>query len=186
MRVVGVLFVALLLCGCASAYRRGETALLEGRYTEATGHFRDALARDQSVLDASIGLGISSYKLGALDDAIENLRRAVGHASDSLDARLYLALSYLRTKQDGLAEEQLRAFSALNPDRRLGALVERALELLHAGTLTEEVRAFVTLALDDAASWARDVRALNEQLRYASVPVFPAYYPEIIFVPVRH
>jgi tetratricopeptide (TPR) repeat protein len=181
---VAVLAAAALLGGCASAYSRGETALLRGRYSEAVGHFRESLAREQFVLDATVGLGIASYKLGAIDEAIEHLRRAVAQAPDNVDARFYLGLSYLRKKEDTAAREQLQAFLGLNPDRRLETLVKRALGLLQSSAFTEEVRSFVTLALENEASWVQDVRLLDEELRYARRPVFVPYYPDIILVPV--
>ena len=69
--------LAVLLAGCATPYVQGRAALSEGRYDEAAGHFREVLTADPARTDALTGLGIALYKQGALDPAVDALRRAV-------------------------------------------------------------------------------------------------------------
>src|SRR3989449_10845376 len=117
-----VTFLAVaLLAGCATPYGRARTALAEGRYEEAASGFEEVLARHPDRLDALVGLGKARYKLGAFDEAITALTRAVAQAPKSEAAQLYLGLSYLQKGEDGPAEEHLKAFLDLKPHARIAA-----------------------------------------------------------------
>src|SRR5881296_2958996 len=137
------LLAAALLAGCATPYGRARTALAEGRYEEAASGFEEILTRHPDRLDALVGLGKARYKLGALDEAITALTRAVARAPRSETAHLYLGLSYLQKGEDGPAEEHLKALLGLEPHPRLAAQANRALGLLRSDHLSNDMRAFI-------------------------------------------
>ena len=159
-----------LLIGCTT-YDKARTAFGQGRYEEAAAHFEEVLAETPDRLHALVGLGVSRYKLGAYDRAVTTLSRAVTQAPKSETAQLYLGLSYLRTGQDGPAQEHLTRFTELKPNVRLQREVERALTLLRTPSLSPEVRAFVADSLDDGAEWAREARQ-----RAQSISPWPAVW----------
>jgi len=167
-----VLVLAVLLTGCATPYVRGRAALAEGRYEEAAGNFREALADDPTRVDALTGLGVALYRRGALEPAIEALQRAVAGAPRSCEARLYLGLGYLRRGDDQLAETELAALRRLEIHPRLGAQVERALAVLRLAALAGDVRDFVAASLEDEAEWEREVREARRAPRACLQPAW--------------
>src|SRR3989442_7760461 len=94
------LLAVALLAGCATPYGRARTALAEGRYEEAASGFEEILTRHPDRLDALIGIGNARYNLGAFDDAITALTRAVVQATKYETAHLFLQLSHLRNGAD--------------------------------------------------------------------------------------
>jgi tetratricopeptide (TPR) repeat protein len=113
--------LALVLSGCASAYRSGQIAMQEGRYLEAASRFTEVLARDPDRADALFNLGLAQYRAGLFRAAIGPFGRAVLAAPDSAEARLYLAMTYLALEDQGMAARQLRARSGrASADRRPG------------------------------------------------------------------
>jgi Flp pilus assembly protein TadD len=147
----------VLVAGCATTYRSGQTALREGRYDDAAVRFAEVLARDPEHGAALFGLGLTWYRMGSFDAAVGALGRAVLAAPDSAEARLYLALSYLAVGDQAGAERQLSALRNLRAHPRVAAQVDRAVGLMRLGTLTVEMREFVRASLEDEDEWQREV-----------------------------
>lgn len=171
-----LLLVVLALAGCATPYVRGREALVTGRYEEAAGHFREALAGDPARADALAGLGVALYKQGAWDGAVDALRRAVAAAPDIPEARLYLGLAYLRRGEERAAEAELAALRALRVHPRLAAQLERAERVLRLADLAEDVRQFVAAGLEDEALWEADVREARQAPRAFMQPTWLLYW----------
>jgi Tetratricopeptide repeat len=64
-----ILFVLVLLSGCASATRDGQVALLYGDNAGAAAYFETALAKHPTSVTALVGLGVARYRLGSYADA---------------------------------------------------------------------------------------------------------------------
>jgi tetratricopeptide (TPR) repeat protein len=153
---------------------QGQRALRQGRYADAADHFDQALAENPSRTDALVGLGIARYKLGALDEAVDTLGRAVAQSPDDAPARLYLALGYLQKRDAFLAEEQLTTLRSLRFDPRLAAQIDRALEVIRSEPLTDPIRTFVAASLETEADLIQELgEARLEARRYA----YPPHYP---------
>ncbi len=182
MRIVQIVLplTVLVLSGCATSYLEGRSALVRHRYDEAAVHFEDALAKNPKRLDALTGLGISKYKLGALDESVEALQRVVTQAPRQDEARLYLGLAFLQKDDLGAAEEHLTALRDLRPEPRLAAQVDRALTLMRGDTLTNDVRRFVVASLEDEADWAREMRETRLALRDAELRHY--FYERPVFI----
>jgi len=162
-----VLVTLLAAAGCATAPTAvGREALRAGRPADAVAQFEKALAEEPERLDALIGLGIAKYRLGAYDDATAALSDAVARAPEQAAARLYLALAYVRKRDDARAQESLTALRAMPLDPRFAALVDQALALLRAAPLGDAGRTYLIASLDYAAEWSRELaetrRALNQ------------------------
>ena len=162
---VGLIFVIVLATGCAGPTAAGSSALREGRPAEALEHFQRALTEDPNHLDALIGLGISRYRLGIYDGAIAALEDAVKRAPGDPLARLYLALSYIRARDDAKALQNLTALRSMPIDPRLGALVGQAIDLLGAGNPPDPVRTYLIASLDYGADWSRELAEIRLALR---------------------
>ena len=87
--------LAFAIGGCATTIGLGQTALREGRYTEAASSFERALREHPERTDALVGLGIARYAQRDYDEAEAHLSQAVGQDPRRADAKLYLGLSYL-------------------------------------------------------------------------------------------
>lgn len=161
--------VVLVLAGCATSYLEGKSALMESRYDEAAVHFADTLARNPDRLDALAGLGISKFKLGALDESVAVLQRVVAQAPRQGEARLYLGVALLQKGDLAAAQTQLMTLREQQPEPRLAAQVDRALTLMRGDVLTDEVRRFVASSLEDEADWAREMRETRLALRDAEL-----------------
>lgn len=161
------ILVIVLAAGCAGPTAAGSTALREGRPAEALEHFQHALTEDPNHLDALIGLGIARYRLGTYDGAIAALEDAVRRAPGDPLARLYLALSYVRVRDDAKTREHLTALRTVPIDPRLGALVGQALDLLGAGNPPDPVRTYLVASLDYGADWSRELAETRLAFRYA-------------------
>jgi len=171
--------VVVTLAGCATPYSQGLVAARQGRYTEASVLYEEALARNPGRLDAIVQLGIVRYKLGALDGAIELLDRARTRAPAEPSVRLYLALAYLRKNELTAADGELTTFVGLQPDRRVAAQAERTIAMIRSGPLPEETRAFAAASLENAADLADEVdawRSLESERWYFWGP-YPYPYP---------
>ena len=171
-----MLLGVFLLMGCAAApYGKARTALVQGRYEEAVTGFAEVLARHPDRLDALVGLGKARYKLGAFDEAITALSRAVAQAPKSEAAQFYLGLSYLQKGEDGPAEEHLKALLDLKPHARIATQVDRALKLMRSEHPSSDMRAFIAASLEDEAEWAREARLA--QYAYPPRPFYWYGYP---------
>jgi tetratricopeptide (TPR) repeat protein len=155
----------MLLSGCATAYTEGVSAYQQGRYGEAADRFEDTLAEDPDRVEALVGLGLSRYRLGDWDAAVSALDEALARAPRDLTARLYLGLAYLQRAEDAASQQELAAFRDLQPGTALAAQVDRALQLMRAGTLAPAVRAYVAASLENAAEWQRRLIATEQALR---------------------
>jgi len=92
--LLGIALLGVLpLAGCATAYTQGLALARQGRYAEASALYEQVLTRDPDRLDALVQLGIARYKLGALDEAVSVLERALARAPREMAGRLYLAQS---------------------------------------------------------------------------------------------
>ena len=182
----GLMVVLSVLAGCATTQTRaGSSALREGRPDEAAQHFKEALVDDPTRVDAKIGLGISRYRLAAYDDAIAALGDAVKQAPDQPAARLYLALSHLRTRRDATAIEELTALHALPLEPRLAAQIDQTLTLLRAGGVTDPIRTYVAASIDYAFDWTREVAETRQALRAAQIAWDPFWSRPYVLVPCR-
>ncbi len=172
------LLALLALAGCATPYAQGRAALRQERYDEALSRFSEALARDPARLDARAGLGLARYKLGALDEAEAVLRQVLAQAPKHAEARFYLGLAYLLKGQNSAAEEQLMALRALDPHPRIAAQIDRALTVIRAGPLSDEVKRFVAASLEDEVEWEQEVREAERVQRvYVVEPPGLIYWP---------
>lgn len=176
-----MLFGIPVLAGCATSYGQAQTALRQGRYTDAVTHFEEVLVREPDRLDALRGLGVAQYKDGAYDDALKVLDRVVARAAKDATARLYLGLSYLQRGEDGPAEEHLTAFRDLSRGSRITAQIDRALKIMRTAPPTEELRGFIAASLEDEVIMQREVREaqLAAERAYTRPPWFgyPRCYP---------
>ena len=172
------LLALLALAGCATPYAQGLAALRQERYDEAASHFTEALARDPGRLDARAGLGVTRYKLGAFDEAEAALRQALAQAPKNAEARFYLSLAYLQKGENTAADEQLTALLALEPHPRMAAQIGRALKVIRAGPLSDEVKRFVAASLEDEVEWEQEVREAERAQRvYVAEPAGLIYWP---------
>jgi len=180
--VLLLLVVIALAAGCASAVTQGQVALRQGRYVEAEGYFNEALAKDPDRTDAIVGLGISQYKQGRIEEAIEALGKAVLIRPNEPSVRLYLALAYLKKGDISQAEQQLTALRSLRIDSRIGDQVQQALDLLKQGPLSDSVRTFLVGSLETQAELSRDIQDARLQAQMAQASYF-SYYPFYPFAP---
>ena len=174
--VSGLALVIVLAAGCATTpTAAGSAALREGRAAEAAERFKEALAEDPARLAALIGLGVSRYRLGAYDEAIAALTDAVTRAPEQPAARLYVALSHIRKREDTKAEEQLTALRGLPLEPRFTALVDQTLALMRSGPMPDAVRTYVVASLDYAADWSRELAETRQALRSAQLAWDPFF-----------
>ena len=184
---LGLALVLVLAAGCATTPTAvGSAALREGRPEEAVAQFEKALAEEPGRVDALIGLGIARYRLGAYDDAIVALSDAVTRAPDQAPARLYLALSYVRKRNDPKALEQLTALRGLALDPRFTALVDQAIVLLGATPVSDAGRTYLIASLDYAAEWSREVAEARLALRQAQLAWDPFWIRPTYVIRCRH
>ena len=185
-RGLGLVLVLTMLAGCATTQTAaGTSALREGRPGEAAEHFKEALADDPNRVDAKIGLGISRYRLAAYGEATALLGDALEQAPGQPAARLYLALSSLRQREDAKAQEELTALRALPLEPRLAAQVDQTLALLRAGGITDAIRTYIAASLDYAFDWTREVAETRVALRNAQLTWDPFWGRPYVVYPCR-
>jgi tetratricopeptide (TPR) repeat protein len=185
-RGLGLGLVMAVLAGCATTQTAaGTSALREGRPGEAAEHFKEALADDPNRVDAKIGLGISRYRLAAYAEATALLSNALEQAPEQPAARLYLALSSLRQREDAKAQEELAALRALPLEPRLAAQVDQTLALLHTGGITDAIRTYIAASLDYAFDWTREVAETRVALRNAQLAWDPFWSRPYVVYPCR-
>jgi tetratricopeptide (TPR) repeat protein len=177
-RVWALLVVTMLCAGCATAYSEGQLALQKGRYVEAEGYFTQALAADPGRPDALVGLGIAQYQQGEIDKASDTLEKVLQVRPNEPSVRLYLGLAYLRNRDTLQAEQQLTALRSLDIDPRIGRQIDRALEVIKQGPLSDTVREFLIGSLETEAQLSRDARDALLQAQRAQAFYYP-YYPYI-------
>jgi tetratricopeptide (TPR) repeat protein len=170
------LAVIALAAGCVTPYGEGQSALHKGRFAEAEGYFSQALAADPGRTDALVGLGISQYKQGEIDQARDTLQKAVLIRPNEPSVRLYLGLAYLRNQDTLQAEQQLTALRSLNIDPRVAQQINRALEVIRQGPLSDPVRDFLVGSLETQAQLSRDAQEALLQAQRAQAYYF-SYYP---------
>ena len=163
--------LAFAIGGCATTVGLGQTALREGRYTEAAGSFERALREHPERTDALVGLGIARYAQRGYDEAVAHLSQAVGQDARRADAQLYLGLSYLERGDDGAAAEHLRTFGGLTHSARVTRQVDDALQLMRTEhPLSPQSRHFVATSLESAMKSEQEL----QDARWAYAP-WPDY-----------
>jgi tetratricopeptide (TPR) repeat protein len=170
------LTVIALTAGCVTPYGEGQSALHEGRFAEAEGYFSEALAADPGRTDALVGLGIAQYKQGEIDQASDTLRKALQVRPNEPSVRLYLGLAYLQNRDSLQAEQQLSALRSLEIDPRVAQQIDRALDVIRQGPLSDPVRAFLVGSLETQAQLSRDAQEARLQAQRAQAYYF-SYYP---------
>jgi tetratricopeptide (TPR) repeat protein len=178
MRAWTLLAVITLTTGCVTPYREGQSALQKGRFVEAEGYFSQALATDPGRTDALVGLGIAQYKQGEIDQASDTLQKALLTRPNEPSVRLYLGLAYLRNQDTLQAEQQLTALRSLNIDPRVAQQIDRALEVIRQGPLSDPVRDFLVGSLETQAQLSREAQDALLQAQWAQPYYFP-YYPYV-------
>jgi len=171
-----LLAMIALATGCATPYAQGQSAMRQGRFVEAEGYFSQALTEDPGRADALVGLGIAQYKQGQVDQSIESLQKAARIRPNEPGVRLYLALGYLKHGDTIQAEQQLTALRSLKIDPRVGLQVQRALDVITQGPLSDPVRSFLIGSLETQAELSRDVQDARLQAQMAQAYYF-SYYP---------
>lgn len=177
-RVSTLLALMALAAGCATPYGEGKSALRQGRYVEAEGYFTQALAVDPGRTDALVGLGIAQYKQGQIEPASDTLEKAVAIRPNEPSVRLYLGLAYLHSGETAQAEAQLTALRSLDIDPRIGRQIERALDVIKQGGLSDPVRDFLIGSLETEAQLSHDAREALLQAQRFQTYAFP-YYPYV-------
>ncbi len=170
------LAVIALAAGCATPYGEGQSALHQGRFAEAEGYFSQALAADPGRTDALVGLGIAQYKQGEIDQASDTLQKALQVRPNDASVRLYLGLASLQNRDSLQAEQQLSALRSLDIDPRIAQQIDRALEVIRQGPLSDPVRNFVVGSLEIEAQLSRDAQEARLQAQRAQTYYF-SYYP---------
>ena len=170
------LAVIALAAGCVTPYGEGQSALQKGRFAEAEGYFNQALAADPGRTDALVGLGIAQYKQGEIDQASDTLQKALQVRPNEPSVRLYLGLAYLQNRDSLQAEQQLTALRSLNIDPRVAQQIDRALEVIRQGPLSDPVRDFLVGSLETQAQLSRDAQEARLQAQRAQAYYF-SYYP---------
>jgi tetratricopeptide (TPR) repeat protein len=145
---------------------------------EAEGYFTQALAAEPGRTDALVGLGIAQYKQGEIDKASDTLEKALTIRPNEPSVRLYLGLAYLRNRDMLQAEQQLTALRSLKIDPRVAQQIDRALEVIRQGPLSDPVREFVAGSLETQAQLSRDAQEALLQAQRAQAFYYP-YYPYI-------
>jgi Flp pilus assembly protein TadD len=164
-----VLLAATGLGGCASATTRGQAALYSGRYDEAASRFEEALTREPESVAALVGLGITRYRLAALDEARRLFGEALSQSPDLPVPHLYLGLIALLGGQDAAAAESLRRYVALGAPPLLAAHIERALRALGSGPVSTEMRQYMAAGIEDQSAWAGELVATRQALANAEL-----------------
>ncbi|HEU4368701.1 MAG TPA: tetratricopeptide repeat protein [Methylomirabilota bacterium] len=164
----------LALAGCATAYMQGQAELRGGRPAEARRHFEEALASRPDRLDALAGLGVAEYKLGAFERALSLFERVVSGMPKSSQARLYLALAHLQTRNLGRAAALMAEARQLGLPSRTAAEIDRALPLLQPG-IPDAVRTFVAASLEGDLEWAAEVHDARTAPRAWLEPTWVIY-----------
>jgi hypothetical protein len=90
--------------------------------------------------------------------------------------RLYLGLAYLQNQDSLQAEHQLSALRSLEIDPRVAQQIDRALEVIRQGPLSDPVRAFLVGSLETQAQLSRDAQEARLQVQRAQAYYF-SYYP---------
>lgn len=171
-----ILAVIALAAGCATPYGEGQSALQKGRFAEAQGYFSQALAEDPGRTDALVGLGIAQYKQGEIDQATDTLQKALQVRPNEPSVRLYLGLAYLRNQDTLQAEQQLTALRSLNIDPRVAQQIDRALDVIKQGPLSDPVRNYLVGSLETQVQLSRDAQEALLQAQRAQAYYF-SYYP---------
>jgi len=171
------LAVVALVAGCVTPYGEGQSALRHGRFAEAEGYFSQALAADPDRTDALVGLGIAQYKKGEIDQASDTLQKALQVRPNEPRVRLYLGLAYIQNRDSLQAQQQLSALRSLDIDPRVAQQIDRAIEVIRQGPLSDPVRDFLVGSLETQAQLSRDAQEARLQAQRAQAYYFPYYFP---------
>ena len=155
-RVPGSVTQSLVLQKGETYYGKGETYFRDGDFTSASRYLQAEVGRHPDRFYPTYLLGISLWKGGALDEAIDSLTRAASLDPKSVKARINLgrALSDAGRHQDALkaADEAI----AIDPDDSAARNV-RGRALLNLGRRDEAIGAFKTaVEKDPGSAWAQN------------------------------
>jgi Flp pilus assembly protein TadD len=98
-----------------AAYQRGNYARLQGRWDEASRHFREALAHQPEHVAALNDLAGACHQLGRYDEAIDAYQRALDLEPRNADVRFNLARALLSAQRFDQALAQLDEVLRVNP-----------------------------------------------------------------------
>jgi Flp pilus assembly protein TadD len=105
----------------------GATALGNGQFALALGHYQAAVALKGDDVAALTGLGRSQVELGRSRLAVEPLEKAHARASADADVLMWLGTAYLDVKRADDAKRLLGEFLRLYPKHPAAASVRRDL-----------------------------------------------------------
>lgn len=146
-------------------YNDGLELASRGSYLEAAERFQQAVAFDRGFADAWFNLALTHQRMGVLDKAVDEYRKAVKLRPDNVDYRYALggAFFYVERYRDAIAtfEKALKK----NPKHRksqysLALAFEKTGDTGRARAAWERY-----LELDSASEWADEARRHVEALR---------------------
>jgi tetratricopeptide (TPR) repeat protein len=124
---ISIFAVLLLLSGLTSVYAeeaalsaddhvsKAEVLMSEGRQFQAVKEFREALQKDDKRPEIHGYLSVLLYNLGFLDDAIEEMRKAVDLYPDDVHLNMELGRLYFVRNNPADAMEQFFSVLEMNP-----------------------------------------------------------------------
>lgn len=128
------------------AFRRGATAMHNGRPQEAEAAFRDAVRLAPSMPEAHLDLGLVLARQGRLDDAIASVQHALSLNPALESANMFLGIFYHQTNRQAEAREALQKELTQHPGNA------EALTWLGMVELADSHPEQAVVALDHAAA----------------------------------
>jgi tetratricopeptide (TPR) repeat protein len=171
-------FFLLISCGGHDAFEhleKGNSYADEGKYQEASIHYRNSIQKDPTLAEAHYRLGVVEGKLGKLIEAEVALREALSLAPDHVEANSKLADLYLSAyvTQPGsrrFVTEQLEVISerllAKDPNSYEGFRIRGYLAM--AKRKPEEAVALLRRAVETGSSTPETIVALAQSLFQAN------------------
>ncbi len=100
LRIITVIAIAIVLCGCAGNVKEGKAFLEEEKYEEARACFEKDIEKGKNLDKAYYGKGIACFELEEYETAMECLKEAAkeGTKEDSVFCD-FLGACYIETEQ---------------------------------------------------------------------------------------